>query len=617
MKERFGLRFHGLYTRFFTALAIAVMMIAAPAHADVTVSAAVSPAMIHVNEGAKLSVTVNSNANDQLNPPTVPQIQGLNISYRSQQSSTSWSMVNGQTTTSRSLIYEYDVLGLAEGDYELKDIRVPTANGFVAANPVSLKVLAADAPAPTAEPQSQSQTPDTSQQSNPYGVYFVGQLDKEEAYVGEQVILTYYLLIPREREGDVSIDNVDEQQGQFQGFWVEKHDLGRNFEPEYRSVNNRIYKKYTILRYILFPLKAGEQTIPALKLQGRVSRAMGFSVFRQSDAAVFTSTPITLKVNPLPEEGKPAVFQGAVGGFELSDSVDSKEVKVGDPVTLKVTLSGSGNIRNAPSPVLPDLSMFDQFDPTSSQEVNVTREGVSGKVEYTHVLIPHDVNANEIGPVQFAYFDPQKKEYVTLKTQPIELTVSDAANVHGPYSSGASRRIITRVGDDFRYIHDTPLALSVIPLRMYRGAGFWLLALSPLLIVGGAFAWRRRQDYLSANPDVARSLKAPAVARKFITDAREAFAANDAHRVYAALGKAIEQTVDHRWNLAAAGLTTAQLKERLLERQVDAECVDETTRMMRTVDGARFSGAAGFDRHSIQNDIERTESILQTLMKQK
>lgn len=593
------------------AVALTLCVCSSPAvHAAVTVEITLTQNVLRINETSRMQVTVRSDGNDALNAPVIPEINGLTFSYRATSNKTNWSMVNGRTSVERAAIHEYDVIALASGQYSLKDIRVQTESGFVAAKPVTLSVLDQSAPAPTATPQP---APTVDNQQWPY---YLGQINKQDAYVGEEVILDYYLLVPRDYERSIQIDKVVDKQGVFQSFWVEKHEIGRDLEKEYVKIDNEIFAKFTINRYILYPLKPGKIEIGPLEVQGRRAVSMGISVFRRQENFSKSSNAITLNVKPLPEEGKPQSFKGAVGRFQLNNKVDEVEIDEGDPVTLSISLEGFGNLRNAPSPQLPDLSNFDQFDPTTSQDIQVTQEGVSGRVDYTHVLIPHDINANEIGPVQYAYFDPQTETYITLETPPIELKIHAALGSRNGYSSGSPRRIPTRIGDDFRFIHTSMLALASINLGAHRRIMVWLFALLPLALLGATLYAKARRDYLIANPDAAKRLRAPLAARKCLSDAQEALAAGDLQQTYAAIGRAIIQTIDHCWNLAAAGLTINELKETLIAKGVDADSVAQTEAILETVDGARFSGGS-LDAASAGADLKQTEQIVQSLMKLK
>ncbi|MBZ0256831.1 BatD family protein, partial [bacterium] len=452
-------------------------MSAIPCHATVTVEVSLSKTVLRINEKATMQITVRSDGNDELNNPTMPEVNGLTISYRSSSNKTNWSMINGRTSIERAVIHELDVIALAPGKYALKDIKVKTDSGFVAAKPVTISVLDESAPAPTATPQPAPSV------DNKQWPFYLGQINKQEAYVGEEVILTYYLLVPREYERSIQIDKIIEKQGAMQSFWVEKQDIGKDLEKEYVKIDNHFFAKFTINRYILYPLKPGKIDIDPLEVQGRRAVSMGLSVFRRQESFSKFSNEVSLNVKPLPEEGKPDNFEGAVGRFQLNDKVDSTEIEEGDPVTLTITLEGFGNLRNAPSPKLPDLSNFDQFDPTNSEDITVSKDGVSGRVEYTHVLIPHDLNANEIGPVRYSYFDPQEAKYVSLETPPIALNIKAALGGNrGAFTSGSPRRIPTRIGDDFRFINTSLLALAYIDLGVHRRVTLWLFALLPLLL---------------------------------------------------------------------------------------------------------------------------------------
>ena len=608
-----------------------LLMAGLQAQAELEVNVDVRNPVLKAGESTIMRITVKSDGSAQLQPPNVPDVKGLAILSRGSNTGVNISIVNGQMKRVQTLTLMYEIKGLQPGTYTLDKIRVSTSEGYIKADPVEVTVLdqapptATPQPSPTPNPTAGDEPPaaqDQETRSFPtgrYGFYFLAQPSKEEAYAGEEILLTYSLLIPRDRNRDFRFIKMTDPRSRFEGFWTEEHDIPENREERnIRLQDGRVYRQVTLARFSLFPLSPQEFELNPLHAEMEIAMNQRGLIFRRYEPFTLSSNPVTLRVKPLPQEKRPEIFSGAVGQFQLQAQVDQKEITLGDPVTLSIILEGAGNMRNAPKPVLPDLTRFDQFDPTKDESIQVTPDGVRGRIEYTHVLIPHDVNADVIEPVRFAYFDPDHGKYVTLKTSPISLEIESGgalAGTGGPRIN--TRRFITRVGDDFRYITTSPLALSSVNLAVYQQSWFWGMGALPVMFLGFSLIWQRRNQYLMANPAEAKRRKAPTQAQRLLHEARLALRAGDKDRFYAQLGKCIRDSIGHRWNLTTLGMTSDELQAALRERGCNEESIAEVIRLLERVDGMRFSGAQHVDQGSIDADLQSTETVLNQLMKVK
>ncbi len=595
----------------FLFIAVLFLQSLAPSFlfAEMTASVNLDQSVIRAGESTQLTLSITSTSDDHIAIPNTPEVNGLEITFLSKSQSQQIQFDGRQMKTKRTLELTYNIDAQQPGEYDIQ-FEVPGDTNSDESNTVTLKVLESDAPTPTPKDGA------TPSESNPYGIFFEIEVSKEEAYIGEEIQLTYTAFLPAKINARPV--QIEDRRGQFQGFWTETFDYGKQRSlKRVRLSNGQIYDRITLITYILFPIKAGKQEISPLTLVCEVperSDIFGFPFGKRKRVKV-ESKPVTIQAKSLPEEGKPDIFQGAVGKFTLQSQIDKEEIQVGDTVTLKVLLEGSGNIRNAPQPILPDLSKYDQFAPTKDEDIEVTQAGVSGSIDYTYVLVPHDVNADKIDPVRFAYFDPNEEEYFTLETQPHELTVQ-ATDDQGAGSFLSDRRIITRVGDDFRFISTSPAALSVVRLPIYKKISFWFFTLIPIgLLVLGIFL-RYTREFYERNPELVKSRGAPRMAKKWLVDAQQAFQQQDHDKVYAHLEKAIHNYISHRWNLSSVGMTTDELCQSLEQHNLSRDCIDAVIDQLEKINSARYSGMAGNPK-STRETISTTEQILTRMMKQK
>jgi hypothetical protein len=583
-------------------------------HAAVTLSASISNKVIRVGENTQIIVSISTDGGESYQDPQFPVIDGLSFAFRGTAStSTNMQVFNGRmkTISEKSLVYL--VQGNKEGNYTIEPIQVSVGGSTVRANSVQLTVLAAP-PTPAPQEGVNNASPVQLQATtNSDGIMLVPELSKSEVYVGEEVQILFTAFFPV----NVSRIGLDDKRGQFQNFWVESFELLDSNRQDEIIYENRRYIRVPIRRYFVYPLTSGEQTIEPLTMTCEVRMGGRLGLFTQGRESTVVSVPIKIQVKPLPKEGKPDIFEGAVGQFSLSSHVEETEVSEGSPVTLSVSLSGYGNIRNAPSPVLPDLSKFDAFDPTKDESISVTEDGISGSVKYNHVLLPQDTNANQIGPVRYAYFDPAKEEYITLNTEPVSITVFPSQRSGTRMStSGANRRMITKTSEDFRYIAVTPSALATVYLPLYRSAGYWFMLVLPVFLVGGVWLYQRKLDFLQNNPDLVRRSKAPKLAEKLLADAKQGIKEKDALKAYAAISKALNDYISNRWNIACAGLTSEELQRQLMNQSIPEDISNNVLQLLQTCDAARFSGS-GMGQETLQQDYEKTRQVMSELFKVK
>ncbi len=595
------------------AFLLSCLCIGETARAGVKVSANLTNNTIRVGETAQLYIEITTDGGESVKQPQFPNIEGLSFAFGKQTtSSTNVSIINGKmkSISTRGLIFL--VQADKEGTYQIAPIRVPYDNTAVTANPVTLVVLSAP-PTPQPKPGVQNQAVELKSTANNEGIILVPEISKNEVYVGEEIQLTFTAYFPL----SVSRISIEDNRGQFQKFWKETYDLMDSSNQEERVIQGKRYLKVPVRRYFLYPLTAGDHTIEPLTLSCEVRTRGRFGFFQQGKTSEVSSVPIPVTVKPLPDEGKPKIFQGAVGQFDLKSTVEEAAVNEGSTVMFEITLSGYGNIRNAPRPVLPDLSKFDVFDSTKNESISVQADGVSGSVKFDYPLVPHGINANHIGPVKYAYFDPFQEQYITLSTDPIDLVIHPSSRGGSfPSTTGSNRGIITRLSEDFRFIAVTPAAISSVYLPIHRNPLYWLVYIIPILLIIGVWMYRCKQDYLARHPDVVRRSKAPKLAEKLLADARAGIENQDAKQTYSALAKAMTDYISNRWNIAAAGLTSEELQTRLQNLNIPEDTSSSVMRLLQTCDAVRFSGS-GINQQQMRKDYEQAQRIFSEFVKRK
>lgn len=413
-------------------------------------------------------------------------------------------------------------------------------------------------------------------------------LDKDEAYVGEQVVLTL-VLFSRVDAGNV--DNVSLPR--LDGVWVEDLDSPTRLVPEHREVNGIPYRAYVVMRRALFAMKPGTVQITSAEADITTGFFMsGTRVHRRSN-------PLTLKVKPLPPGGPPGQKVTMVGRWRLSTEASQTKVALGEPVQVKVILEGKGNLKDATVPPLKGPAGVKVYDPTTTDKLSVTRNTVSGKRVVEYVVLPQQTGRFTLPGLSLWFFNPETQKYEESKTDPIELTVGAGAGgqtaIAAPGNSVApldpTQKNRLEAGGLKPLRHEARFTAPQKPL--HQTPWFLALAIAPVgLTLGMGLLGAGRRVLGTASPEARRRQKTRE-ARRRLAAAEKLFASAKPSDFYNEVEKAVTGFLDARLQLASGGLTRDQLDEKLKA----AGCPDEVRPKIRgvldTCDMGRFAPGMG------------------------
>ena len=352
----------------------------------------------------------------------------------------------------------------------------------------------------------------------------------------------------------------------------------------------------------VIPLRAGTLTLgPASVQLNLLSRRQGgtfndpfFDRFFQNDPfnterrpMDVRSDPVTLTVLPLPEEGKPAGFSGAVGTFTMDVSAAPTELNAGDPITMKMSITGSGNLAEAQPPALTTAADFRTYEPRVNKTDATARS-------FEQVLIPNDANVHAIPPVRFSYFDPQARAYQTLESQPIALVVrppQNAPRAEVVIGGAPAGRVAPeeKLGRDIVYIKDDPGHLTAHTEAWYRSLPFLLWQPVPLLLFATAVWYDRRRQRLTGDVRYARFTRAGKQAKQALAAAERALAASNREQFYDAVSRTMQEYLAAKLDLPPGGIDA----DAVASRGVPPECVQRIRDFFTTCEQVRFAPGAG------------------------
>ena len=569
-----------------------------------------------VAAGEQLEITFSTNGNPESFDP--PAFNGFQVVGGPNQSS-SYSSINGQTTA--SIAVGYVLVGVKEGEYTIGPATMLINGKQYRSNTTRIKVTKGRATpqqqAPSGGDGQSGRVSRGNSQDISKLLFMRAIASKTNVYQGEQIAVTYKLYA-----NIAIVDNAPDKLPDFNGFWSQeiKNNSG-NVQWKEEVYNGQRYHVAVLKEIILFPERFGKLTLDPLIMSFVVRKEVpsndpieqffGGGSYEDVKYKVKTA-PVTIHVKQLPDAGKPAGFDGAVGQFSIAASVDKSSLKANEALNYTLRISGSGNLKLLKAPVVNFPADLEKYDPKLNDRITESLSGVSGSREYSYLLIPRHEGNYTIEPLKFSYFNPTTHKYVTLSAGPFDLKVAKGAagsNVTA-YSSG-NQQDIKMLAKDIAYIKTGTSGLHKKGSAFYGSAAYYiLLCLGPLLFIG-AFAYRRQYRENNRDQVKVKGRNAGKMAAKHLASARKQLLAGDKTLFYQDVYKGLYQYLSDKFNIPAAELNKENIAERLTNSGIKTILINQLTETLDLCEMARYAPVTGiaeqevFDKaKNIINDIE-------------
>ena len=565
----------------------------------------IEPKKISMYENATLELTIDS---DEKNVPQ-PQLPPLtDFQMFSSGRSQSVRMVNGRVNT--TVTYRYVLAPRQTGRFVIGPATV-TVGGSTQSSQTEA-IIVNDGQAPQSTPQQQQQDPGAKRANRDRRVFITGSLDKDTAYVNEPVTFIF-----RFYSGERLLSNPEYQRPAFTGFWVEDLPPQRKYQTTVDGVSYEV----TEIRTALFPAESGVKTIPAAEVTATVrsgrrrnnnARNNPFNLFDDSffdrgEALRLTTEALRLLVLQTPPTQVTPPPSGLVGEFEIRSNTDAREVNVGDPITVSVTITGEGNVKSIPPPYRDTLPNFRMFSGGTSENTTTSDYRIRGSKTFDEVFVPQRAGTYNLPSFALTYFDPKTKAYETARTAPIEITVTGgAADFTIPSlrlepdqlsDLAADVRFLKTDGDDLRRVSGTGLF----------GLAFWAGHVIPVLGLIGFFTWRKGVMKEAADPVGRRRRLARQVAVARLHP--DAAGKGTAHPLmYSDLADVLMQFYNDRYGRSAQGQTRSEIRATLLTNGLSDETVRQYIDLLDQCDRGRYA-PGGMDKIS-DGTIATAQSVI-------
>jgi len=428
-------------------------------------------------------------------------------------------------------------------------------------------------------------------------LYIRANIDKRKVYKGEQVTVVYKLYTRLTIASQMSINKLP----QYHGFWAEELETASNITFNTEVVNGKQFRVGVLKRVALFPSQTGklevtpfELTVP-VQIQRKRSRNIFDDFFGdpfgRGETIEHNAISNTVKVDvlPLPTEGKPANFHGAVGDFKMEATINKTSTKTNEPLTLNVFISGSGNFELLEMPGINLPNGFEKYEPKITE--NIKNSGkIRGSKTVEYLFVPRVVGLREIPPIEFSYFNPVKNKYITLKSEPFTLNIEQGDRIVNTEVVG--KEDVQQLGNDIRFIKTSFNGIEKKSEYFINSTSFLIAGAAPLLLLAVLVGWKRRSDKLAGNVALLRYQKAQKIAKNRLKKAGKLLKEKNHKEFYTELSLALFGYLEDKLHIPKAEFTIERAADELRMKDVQEGLITDFKSSAEKCEYIRFAPGA-------------------------
>ncbi|HLP18299.1 MAG TPA: BatD family protein [Bacteroidota bacterium] len=578
------------------AAAVCVTLVAVAAAAlgqSFTASVDRNPAA--TNEPFSLDFTMNGGGAGGGKNLKLPDLSKFMILSGPNQS-TSMQIINGNVSS--SVTYSYVLQAREPGKFTIGSATIEAGGKTLTSSPIELTVVKGSGASRQSAQQQQGGESDVKIGDN---IFVRAIVDRSKVMQGEQITVSYKIYT-RVNIINYAINKLPTMTG----FWGEDLTTPQQIQLTNETINGKQYRVGLLKKTALFPTQSGTLEINPLEITCQVqvqSRRRSGDIFddffndpfmgnaRTQNVNIKTE-PTKITVLPLPKTDVPSSFKGAVGHFSLSSNVAKHAVKTNEPLSLKATISGTGNIKILEAPELQLPADFEKYDPKVSESIDRSGGAISGSKTFEWLIVPRYPGAKKIPSLEFSYFDPAKGKYVTARTDEISLEVEKGSAEAPSAASGLSKEDVKILNEDIRFIKpssgnfhrrgDTGIAAT-------EAAAFVMLPLAAFI---GLVVYRRKSIRESADVITFRSRRAMKIAAKRLKAAHVLLSGSDPDAFYTEISRALWTYVADKLGIDRSELSIDNVTDTLEGRKLNPELIGRIKECLESCEFARFAPAS-------------------------
>ena len=567
-----------------------LMMLGYHVHVDAQHISVSAPSHVAAGENFRVAYTINTSDVEEFRMGGVQD--GLEViagPYTSSQSS--YQMINGHTSSSSSVTITYTLYAAKNGSFTIGASHAVVGGKRLSSRPVKIQV-SGHAQRTNGAPNMHGQNSYDQPHMRSAGSAISGSdlfikvsASKKRVHEQEPILLTYKVYT------QVDLTQLEGKMPDLKGFHTQEVPLPQQKTFHTETVNGRPYKCVTWSQYVMYPQMTGRLEIPSITFKGIVVQqnrnvdpmeaffngGSGYVEVKKDIKA----PGITLQVDPLPQ--RPANFSGGVGKFNISASLDKKEVKAGEPITLRVVVGGIGNLKLLKQPMVNFPKDFDKYDAKVTDKTRLTANGVEGNMVYDFLAVPRNQGSYTIPSVELTYYDTGKNAYKTIKTQPfkVEVEKGDGTSAESEDFASQDKDIHTiKLGKAEQHKAD----------EMFFGSfGYWISLLMPLIAFVVLLIVFRRRAIENADIVKKRSNRAGKIATKRLRLANKLMLQGKQGEFYDEVMRALWGYMSYKLNMPAEKLNRDNIRETLGRHFVDDATIEKFTTALDECEFERYA----------------------------
>ena len=569
--------------------------------AQVSFLAKASKKTLGINERLRIDFEMNEDG-DNFVPPS---FNGFNVVGGPNQSvSNSW--INGKRTYSKT--YSYFLAPKSQGTFTINQATIEIDDQVYKTTPLKISITEA-----VTKPKDGNNADYVASEN----VHLIAEVSKTNPFLNEAITVVYKLYV----SNDVSITRSWQELDtpKFQDFWsqyIEEKGKQQIYETTYKGKPYR----YVILRKaVLYPQKTGQLIIEPLTLdvpidvEGNNRDIFGRRRMTRVNRTISAGKRI-INVKPLPIEGRPDNFSGAVGNFNLSVSTNKTTLDANEALELNIRVKGIGNLKLFKLPSLTLPSSLEVYEPVRDNKVAISSRGMNGFISDTYTIIPQYKGIYPIRPVTFSYFDVTSNEYKTIISDEIVVKVQN-----GPVPNQlpevnkklSKENVLSLANDQFKYIKTSTKFISINSPVFFKTFKFWCLlgfpfVFIPIIILIGNTRRKRLNDI-----EGRRYRKATRLAKKYLSEAKNNISKQEFF--YDSLERALHNYLKAKLAIVTSEFSKEKIIELLSNRKVEENVVSDFESLLKSCEFARYTPTSNV---AIQQDYDKAVKVISSIDKQ-
>ncbi len=570
--------------------------------AQVRFEAKVSKSKLGVNERLRVDFEMNQDG-DNFTPPS---FNGFRVVGGPNQAISN-SYINGKRSYSKT--YSYYLTPLSRGTFNIGQASIVIEGETYKTLPVKVQVTSA-----VERPKDGNDAEYVASEN----VHLVAIISNTNPYLNEAISVQYRLYVSNDVNLTRGFREIDTPK--YADFWSQTISNRGNFTVFDGEYNGRTDYRYIIVQTtVLYPQKTGELSIEPLTLDVPIDvetnkrDLFGRRLMTRVNKTISAGNR-TIDVKPLPVEGRPDNFNGAVGDFSFDVQTDRSSLDANEALQLTVKVSGKGNLKLFDLPSLKLPTALEQYEPERNDNVNTQADGMRGFISETHTVVPQFKGDYPIRPLSFSFFDPKTEKYRTLTSKEIVLNVVNGpvTNNNTSENTASGKNPVAVFNEDqFKYIKLQANLRPIVKSDFFKSGLFWGLVGGPFLFIPVfIFIGRERKRRIR---DIAgnKLRKADRLAKKYLTEAKRSM--KDEVVFYEVLERALHNYLKAKLAIETSDISKEKISNLLRDKGAETATIETFMDILKSCEFARYTPASEV---TIQHDYEKAVKVISTIDKQ-